>query len=61
MLHHKILSWLTWGNLDEEVALDVTVEVRVTWKIGVKHKLLDAMILPIHLTSSVSHPNIDEK
>jgi len=56
--------------MDKEVALDVAVEVRVTWKIGMKHKFLDAMILRTHLVSSVlesrvnhalSHPNINEK
>lgn len=38
--------------MDKEVALDVTVEVCVTWKIGVQHELLDAMILPTHPTQS---------
>lgn len=46
------LSGLTWGNINNEVAFDITVEVRVTWKIGMKYKLLDAMSLPIHLIVS---------
>jgi hypothetical protein len=50
-LHLKNLSWLTWRNMNEEVALDVAVEVCVTWEISVKYKLLDAMILPTHVTT----------
>jgi len=32
--------------MDEKVALDVAIEVCVTWKICVEHKLLDAVCLP---------------